>query len=487
MPNNVSARFGAFLGHLRSFLQDFLPENNLQMLFPLASLLLYVGASYPWLPPRHVLGYPQFQHQDGTLWFDLSTRFSIVRYYVILSIVHFGFLGSVAVWCLPVRKIWRSFALWVLLPSAFAILSFMTVVVIGRAQPTSVAEPAQQALRENLHEFPSRLMHLGTGFYITLLGVTLFVVTLWIARLPVPVQFYKAAVHRETSAEATELGRRIFAVLIASTAIVDLIELAIFFFSTNMIPPTPQRLPWYDNWPRNFAAFHWLPGVLDGLAVAACAVFVLRGDQRRTEMKGASRIRSCAAIAILLPLSIAMLPRLVLKALFEYSTVLSTVPDEFLGFRAFPWVLVMFVIAALQQFTLRCFLQNRLEKIFGFRRTCLLIGLLWWLFPLGTGFGPIPGLRLAIPGVSVLVSLLLYALYNLPLTWLWSRTRSLGLVSLMHGTILVFRAGDAAYGIYFTFWWLYWLETAAWIFVTFYLFKKFPIVQSGVSFAPASD
>jgi hypothetical protein len=76
---------------------------------------------------------------------------------------------------------------------------------------------------------------------------------------------------------------------------------------------------------------------------------------------------------------------------------------------------------------------------------------------------------------------------NVPLAWLWSRTRSLWLVSVMRGTIRLFRAGDSAHTIYFTFPWLYWIETAAWIFITFCLFKKFPIIQSDASLALASD
>src|SRR5450755_3585904 len=96
---------GTLLGRLRSFLQDFLPENNLQLLLPLASLVLYVGASFPWLPPGHVLSSLQYQHQDGTLWFDISTRFQMLRYYAILYAVHFSFLGSLALWCLPVRNL----------------------------------------------------------------------------------------------------------------------------------------------------------------------------------------------------------------------------------------------------------------------------------------------------------------------------------------------------------------------------------------------
>jgi hypothetical protein len=85
------------------------------------------------------------------------------------------------------------------------------------------------------------------------------------------------------------------------------------------------------------------------------------------------------------------------------------------------------------------------------------------------------------------VNLLVLILYNVPLAWLWSRTRSLGLVSFMHGTALLFRAGDSAYTVYYTFRWLYWVETAAWVFIAFCLFKKVPVIQSDASLAPASD
>src|SRR5258705_7230227 len=154
----------ALLGRLRSFLEDFLPESGLQLLFPLASFLLYVGASYPWLPPRHVLSNLQYQHQDGTLWFDISTRLLALRYYAILYAVRFSFLGSVALWCLPARNLCRRFASWVLLPSGLGVIWFIAVVLLSRPQPTSLLEPRAQ--------IPfGRLLQLGTGFYVTLLGI----------------------------------------------------------------------------------------------------------------------------------------------------------------------------------------------------------------------------------------------------------------------------------------------------------------------------
>ena len=487
MSKESTTLVGALFWRLRSFLRDFLPPNNLQLLFPLASLVLYVGASYPWLPPGHVLSSPQYQHQDGTLWFDISTRFLMLRYYAILFAAHFSFLGSVALWCLPVRNAWRKFTTWVLLPGGLAVTGFTAIVLVSRPQPLSLLESPGQILHDDLRPFLGRLLQLGTGFYIILLGMALCAVALRIAAVravPLPIQFRETANHPQRSASEGIDVPRLFVLVVFTAVVGAVIQMGIFAPMT-LVPGA--SLPRFDTWPHSIPAWHWLPELLDGLVVAACATLLFGpGGQSGTSQRKRS-IRSFIPVAVLVPLSIAVVPRLILKALFTFSALLSNLPYEFLGFGAFPWVLIVFVIAALQEFTLRVCLQSRLENRFGFRRACLLIALLWWLLPLSSGFGPIPGLRLAVPGLFVIVNLLALILYNLPLAWLWSRTRSLWLVSLMHGTIVLFRSGDFAYTIYYTYRWLYWIETAAWIFVTFCLFKKLPIIQSNASHAPASD
>jgi membrane protease YdiL (CAAX protease family) len=487
MSKKATALVSTLLGRLRSFLQDFLPANNLQLLFLLASLMLYVGASYPWLPPRHVLSSPQYQHQDGTLWFDISTRILMLRYYAILYAVHFSFLGSLALWFLPVRNLWGKLTAWVLLPGGLAVTWFTAIVLVSRPQPSSLLESPGQILQADLRPILGRLFQLGTGFYITLLGMALCAVALRVAAVrsvPLPIQFRESANHTQGSAREEIIVPRLFVLVVVTAVVAAVIQMGIF---VPMVPVPGAPLPWYDTWPHSFPAWHWLPELLEGLVVAACAILLFRPvGQTRTSQRRRS-IRSFVLVAVVVPLSIAVFPRLILKALVTFSTLLSNVPYEILGFGALPWVLIVFVIAALQEFTLRACLQNRLENRFGFKRACLLIGLLWWLLPLSSGFGPIPGLRIGVPGLSVLVNLLALILYNVPLAWLWSRTRSLWLVSLMHGTILLFRAGDSAYTVYYTFRWLYWTETAAWIFITFCLFKKFPIIQSDASLAPASD
>jgi membrane protease YdiL (CAAX protease family) len=483
----TTALVGTLLGRLRSFLQDFLPANNLQLLLPLASLVLYVGASFPWLPPGHVLSSLQYQHQDGTLWFDISTRFLRLRYYAILYAVRFSFLGSLALWCLPVRNFWWKFTAWVLVPGGLAVTWFTAVVLMSRPQPLSLLESPGQILHDDLRPFLGRLLQLGTGFYITLLGMALCAVALRVVAVrgvPLPIRFRETAHHPQRSAREEIDVRRLFVLVVFATVVAAVIQMGIL---VPMVPAHGAPRPWYDTWPHSFPAWEWLPDLLEGLVVAAGAILLLRPGAETGTSQLKRSIRSFIPLAVLVPLAIPLVPRLILKALFTFSALLPNVPYEFLGFGAFPWVLIVFVIAALQEFALRACLQNRLENTFGFKRACFLVALLWWLLPLSSGFGPIPGLRIAVPGLSVIVSLLALILYNVPLAWLWSRTRSLWLVSFLHGTILLFRAGDFAHTIYYTFRWLYWIETAAWIFIAFCLFKKFAIIPSDASPAPASD
>lgn len=361
------------------------------------------------------------------------------------------------------------------------VMSFTVIVLLSRPQPASLLEFRGQ--------IPfGRLLQLGAGFYVTLIGLASYAVALRVAsvwRVPLPIEFRGNVKRVQGPPNEETIAPRLFVVVVVTFVISALIEMGMFL---PLIPVRGAQLPWFDAWPRSFAVFQWLPQVLDGLVVAACAVLVFGPSWQSGASQSTRSIRTNIPVAVLVPVLIPLVPRLILKALFNFALFApSNVPYELLGFGAFPWALIVFVIAVLQELTLRVYLQNRLENRFGFRRACLLVALLWWLLPLGPGFGPIPGVRIEVPGLSMLISLLVYILYNVPLAWLWSRTRSLWLVSLMHGTILLFRAGESAHTIYFTFGWLYWTETAAWIAVTFYLIGKLPIVRPGTSLVPAPD
>src|SRR5580700_3231680 len=328
MPKKAPTPLGALLGRLRSFLQDFLPANNLQLLFPLASLCLYVGASYPWLPPRHVLSSLEYQGQDGTLWFDVSTRFLVLRYYAILSAVHFSFLGSLALWCLPVRNLWRKFAGWVLLPGGLGVIWFIAIVLLSRPQAPSVLESRGQILQDDLLPFLGRLFQLGSGFYITLLGMALCAVALRIAavrRVPLPIQFRERAIRPQGAAREEIATPRLFVLVVATAVVAAVIQMGIF---VPMMPMPGVPLPWYDTWPHFFSAWQWLPELLDGFAVAACAILLFRPSGQTVTAQRKRSIGSFIPIAVLVPLAIPLVPRLILKAISTFSTLLSNAPYE---------------------------------------------------------------------------------------------------------------------------------------------------------------
>jgi len=88
-----------------AFVSDFLPESSVQLLFPLASFILFVGASTPRLPPGHVFYSSEFQsggRSVGDLWFDISSPLLVLRYYAALYLASFAFFADV---CKP---IWRA-------------------------------------------------------------------------------------------------------------------------------------------------------------------------------------------------------------------------------------------------------------------------------------------------------------------------------------------------------------------------------------------
>jgi len=64
--------------------------------------------------------------------------------------------------------------------------------------------------------------------------------------------------------------------------------------------------------------------------------------------------------------------------------------------------------------------------------------------------------------------------YSVPLGWLYARTRSVVAAALMHGTIGVFHVG-LGNQIHLNYPEFYWAELALWIFIGWYLFKKYPL------------
>lgn len=481
--------FRTLRARFTAFVSDFLPESNLQLLFPLASFILFVGASSSWLPPSHTLYRPELQQAETDLgwtdlWFNLSSVALVLRYYVAILAGHLAFFASIVLWCLPVRNAARKFAVWVFLPLGLALVYFLFLVLIGRSETPSVLASPSQIIVEQLRVFPRRLAHLGIGFYVTLLGATLLAICVRafsVGKISLPLRFRGQAPGLGVEPD-NGLGRRIFFVLalsmLFSIFVLSAIEGAI---GTSLSISAMRRIAW---WPMNFSVVEWAPALLTAIVTVICAIIILRDDihVRPSRISGKPLARHLA-FAFLFVLFIVCLPRIVLNMiqgapffLIEYG---SGGPVTILGFdvpQPFFWLLLVYPIALLEELVVRGRLQAQLTRRFGLKRAIFLAALLWWVLPLSYGIGPVGGPRLAVPGVWALFLILLYAVYSVPLGWLYARTNSVLPPAVMHGTILFFHKGSN-FSIYYEHPALYWIELALLALAGWLLFKRYPPVE----------
>lgn len=478
--------FRTLWARFTAFVSDFLPENNVQLLFPLASFILFAGASTSWLPPAHTLYRPEIQQAERDLgwtdlWFDLSSVALVFRYYVAIFAAHLAFFASVVLWCLPVRNAARKFAVWVFLPAGLAVLYFLFLVLIGRNQTPSVLAPSSQIIGEQLRVFPQRLAHLGIGFYVTLLGAAALALCVWafsVGKVNLPLRFRGQM--PDLGAEPNSgLGRRVFIVLALGTAFSALVLSVAEGIVETSFPAF--KLVWIGSWPRNFPILEWAPALLAATVTAICAVVILTdGGQVRPSRKWSKPLVRQLAFAFLLALLIVYLPRIVLNMfegtpffVIEYG---SGVPVTVLGLdvpQPFFWLLLVYPIALLEEIVVRGRLQAYLTRRFGLKRAIFLVALLWWMLPLSYGIGPVAGPRLAVPGFRALLFILVCAVYSVPLGWLYARTNSVLPAAVMHGTILFFHKGSN-FSIYYEHRALYWVELALLLSTGWLLFKRYP-------------
>ncbi len=456
------------------FLRDLLPESNLQLLFPLGSFLLLLGWQYwDWLPVR--------RGDDRALVADALVRFA----------VRFAYTASVVLWSARFRSPVRKFVSWVFLPVALGVTFFLGLIIFLPAN-TSVLDSELQTVRDGLAALPSQILHLGYGAYFTLAGAAVLGFSLRQAHgahVSLPLRFRGSAGHANEVSDGSHLAHRIIKLVIVSLVVVTIIELATNYLFVGFAKPGP--LPFMLRWPPKFTMWEWLNMLFEPAVVSVCAIQIFRDDQIETLPRHGSFHPREYLLAFLLPLAIVALPRFLLKIVRQFHFALSGLQGaafppswgDLFAFRPVPWIFVVYLVAWIEEYVLRDCLQNRLERVLGLKRAIFLVSLIWWMLAIYNGFGPIPALRVPLPGISTLVLLAAYFAYNIPLGWLYARTRSLLAVTLMHGTMLLLRVGDYAFDIYFSHRSLYWIETTCWIFVGWYLFKKYPVERTAGSTA----
>jgi hypothetical protein len=157
------------------FLRDLFPENNLQWLFPLASLLLLIGWDY-W----RVLSSPR--SSPRILYAAMFLR-------VVLQI---AYTASFILWSVRVRNPLRSFVWWVLLPVILESLCAPLILTSAFVVHVSALESPLQIARDQVLSAPVPIRFLGLPFYGPLAGIAVFAGSLWAlrrGRVQLPVRF----------------------------------------------------------------------------------------------------------------------------------------------------------------------------------------------------------------------------------------------------------------------------------------------------------
>jgi membrane protease YdiL (CAAX protease family) len=481
MEPTIQHEYRSPASRLGIFLRDFLPEQNLQFLFPLASFLLLLGAKYAWYIASNVLA-TLGAAGGAALFAQPDLRLLYLCIFAGL-LAHFAFFASVVLWCLPVRNVLRKFAAWVLFPLGFATVTYL-VFLVSAVDTGSALDTRLHRLYLSLRAILPDWTNVGLGAYGTVAGLAVFGVALWrvhAGTLRIPWRFAADPRRDATTTDAPDRGRNVFIFWIATTIAGFTISWLLPYLGN--ISSNVERM---FLQPRESPAIYWLIELATAGA-AVCFALTLAGREKWRWIlrlfKNVS-VRECF-VAASISLFAVLTPRLLLKMSQEFTFYTRGLESG--GFPSpwselfvpgpLPWVAVAYLLAVLCEISLRGYLQTQLEERFGLKRAIFLVGLLWTLLPLQwrvsqtIPYGVFPDL---IPGGRWLALFVMLIIYSVPLGWMYARTRSVIPVTIMHGTTVMFHAG-AGEQLHFRHPALYAFELALWIFIGWYLFKKHPL------------
>jgi membrane protease YdiL (CAAX protease family) len=449
------------------FLRDFMPAQTLQLLFPLGSFLLFLGASYPWYRfPISQVSLDTLVNQPQVEDFIRSINaWAGWEQFAPELLVQLAFLASVVLWALPIRRVVSRFAAWVYLPASLAVIGYPVFLAATAGRRNAALDAFVSSAHLSASVTHSWLRLLGDGCYLTLAGMVVFSVALLLARLgsvSLPLRFRDVQT-KESTVEISRDERDVFTLLIGAT---------LWAVASSLVLTAPSALGRPLVWSGLFSIYEWIPA-LTTAAVSACIAFLVFREQASEAIRRLLRKQPLReyVLAVAIPLAVALLPRLVFEIMSKISIVVTPFDwSEILIPRPFPSILVVYVIALLEEFVLRGYLQTTLEKHFSLKRSIFLTALLWSLLPLGFGIAHSigRGRLVGIPGISDLAWFATFILFSVPLGWLYTRTRSVLPVALMHGTIALFHLGGG-YVLHINHPQLYWAELALWIVVGWYV------------------
>ena len=468
---------------LAHFIRDFLPAQNLQLLFPLGSFLLLLGISHTW----YLLRLPQefeavLRQQNYQVDPNAYQRFThayqawvLAEESIAMAAVRFAFFASLVLWWVFLRKIASKFVAWVFLPAGLALTIFPMFLIATTGRRNAFVDAWIAAAHVSPPRSRPWFPTFNVGFYLAISGLIVLAAGLILVRrgtISLPLRFRAVSEIAEACPEETSS--------IARDVSTFVIVMAVWTFIGGwalLIPTLLGMKPIYWN-DRSFFVIQWAPALANAVAAAGLAFFLLRAER----VKALARLLRRQpfreyALALGLPLGVVLVPRFLLGVAFKPYLEPDEWPELFLP-HPLPWVLIVYVIAFFEEFAVRGYLQTTLEKHFSLKRSIFLTGLLWSLF---LGFGMEHSLWLGafarFPGVSLLIGFATLIIYSVPLGWLYARTRSITATALMHGTIAIFHVGVGE-NIHLNHPEFYWMELALWILVGCLLFRKYPLVSA---------
>ncbi len=222
MEPTLQPEYRSPIARLGTFLRDFLPEQNLQLLFPLASFLLLLGASHPWYRfPISGVRFDTLANQAQAEQFNRSTNaWAGWEQLGPELLVRFAFFASIVLWTLPLRKAISRFGGWVYLPASLAVIGYPAFLAATAVRRNAALDAFVSSVHLPISVTHSWLRLLGDGLYLTLGGLIVLGVALLLVcqgKVSLPLRFRDPAqVQGPIGTETSRDERDVFSLVIGT-------------------------------------------------------------------------------------------------------------------------------------------------------------------------------------------------------------------------------------------------------------------------------
>ena len=296
---------------LAAFVRAFIPEQLAQLLFPLASFLLLLGASHPWyhLP---VAGFKADMVANPAEAARVVRALNLVEGWeraVPRFLAQFGFFASLALWTLPLGNIESKLRRWVGLPVGAALVGYPAFLVLTASQRNASLDAFAKFSSLPVSVSHSWFRSLGHGWYLTLAGLGVLAGCLVLVRrnfISLPVRFRGNTELGDR--DNSDPGREVFIFVIGTIVLATVVSIPLFSTALLRVQLVLGR--------SAFPIFEWTMASLDAVGAAGLALFLFRDRRWQIVVQSLKvPLLSDCAIGFLLPLGVILIPRFIFKAL----------------------------------------------------------------------------------------------------------------------------------------------------------------------------